>query len=73
MLYCTKVTAIGEYTCNPSDYRNPNLILLPYAGGTMSLLSRMYRLGRSTVHEALDETCPAIYSVLKDDYLKVRS
>lgn len=37
----------------------------------MGLLSRMYRLGRSTIHEILDETCPAIHKALKADYLTV--
>lgn len=37
----------------------------------MGLLSRMFRRGRSTIHEILDDTCPAIHTVLKDEYLKV--
>lgn len=41
------------------------------SGGTMGLLSRMFRLGRSTIHEILDETCPAIHKTMKDDYLSV--
>lgn len=41
------------------------------SGGTMGLLSRMFRLGRSTIHEILDETVPAIHMALKDEYLKV--
>lgn len=35
------------------------------------MLSRMFRLGRSTVNIIIDETCPAIYAILKDEYLTV--
>lgn len=37
----------------------------------MGQLSRMFRRGRSKIHEILDETCPAIHKVLKADYLTV--
>lgn len=37
----------------------------------MGHLSRMFRLWRSTIHEILDESVPAIHKALKDDYLVV--
>lgn len=41
------------------------------SGGTMGLMSRMFRLGRSTAHSIIDETCPAIHDVLREKYLAV--
>ena len=44
-----------------------------FPGETFRSLSFQYRLGERTISGIVEETCQALYEVLKDKYLKVWS
>ncbi len=57
-----------------------NMVLIPKTfcrymahGMTFTSISQEFRMGLSTVSEIIPETCQAIYTVLKPDFLKIPS
>ena len=63
-----KDTAFRKYFPAPGRLA----ITLPYlaSGETQQFLLKSYRIGRTTVSTVITETCKAIYTALKDCYLK---
>ena len=45
---------------------------LIFAGETFSSLSYSYRMGERTISSIIEETCQALYAVMKDSYLQVK-
>ena len=52
-----------------TDYNSDKMPFL--LGETFRSLSFQYRMGERTISEIVEETCQALYGVMKDKYLKV--
>ena len=63
---------------NHKGFEHPHILCLDtnvfcLSGDSYQSLHYMYRIGRTTIGEIVEETCKALVTVLKDTYLKVRN